>query len=287
VSRALELSLILGCLALGGCDGCGRDDAPRRSVKQVQQDECSTAADCDDGERCTENRCENGRCVAWPVPAETSCDNDTVCDGISRCDGKGRCVAGTPLAIDDGNACTLDRCDPVTGVIHEPVPVDDFDECTRDACDPVSGRITHESVTIDDGDDCTFDSCDPREGVKHQRPSSFHTCAAGCGPGFHAASRARNAQCGRDALQTFCAPACGSAFHSCDAACPAGYHASSRAANAQCGGADALQSFCQKNGGSSFYTCEERCPDGYRLQSAGPGARCGPAGATRKHCVAL
>ncbi|HSN91490.1 MAG TPA: hypothetical protein VLS93_09695, partial [Anaeromyxobacteraceae bacterium] len=45
-----------------------------------------------------------------------------------------------PHAIDDGDACTVDACDPATGAVtHDPVPVDDGVACTVDACDPVAG----------------------------------------------------------------------------------------------------------------------------------------------------
>jgi hypothetical protein len=291
VSRALLLLLLLSCVGLGGCDGCGcdRKSEPRPSARRVPTEQCTTAADCADDNPCTHDEaCEDGRCVASFVPAGTSCDDDDdVCNGVSTCDGQGRCAPGTPPIIDDGNPCTTDSCDPKKGAIHEPVPIDDGDECTRDACDPISGRITHDPVPIDDGDDCTFDSCDPREGVKHQKPAAFYTCEASCGPGFHASSRAPHAQCGVRGLQTYCSPACGNAFHSCNASCPPGYHAASRATNAQCGGRDTPQSFCQKSVGSSFYTCDERCPDGYRAQSSGPSGQCGSSTATRTLCLAL
>lgn len=183
------------------------------------------------------------------VPEGTSCDNQTVCDGVATCDGKGRCAPGPAPTIDDGNACTTDACDPVHGVTHQELPVDDFDACTVDACDPHTGHITHDSIDIDDGDDCTFDSCDPERGVQHQRPSSTYTCDKSCGPGFHAASRRPNRECGgQDALQTFCVPSCGSSFHSCDSACPPGYQKRSEAAGRHCGVPEAVSVFCVKDG---------------------------------------
>jgi hypothetical protein len=38
----------------------------------------------------------------------------------SLCDGAGTCTGGAPIPIDDGIACTLDTCDPVTGAKHRP-----------------------------------------------------------------------------------------------------------------------------------------------------------------------
>ncbi|MGZ6266312.1 MAG: hypothetical protein ACXWN4_05350, partial [Candidatus Limnocylindrales bacterium] len=42
--------------------------------------------------------------------------------------------------LGDNNACTTDRCDPVTGVVsHTPIALDDGDECTTDSCDVATG----------------------------------------------------------------------------------------------------------------------------------------------------
>jgi len=47
-------------------------------------------------------------------------------------------------ALDDGNGCTVDACDPATGMVsHTPVVVDDGIACTVDACDPATGAVTH------------------------------------------------------------------------------------------------------------------------------------------------
>lgn len=50
--------------------------------------------------------------------AGSACSDSNVCNGSETCDGAGTCSAGTPpLAIDDGNACTVDSCDSTTGAI--------------------------------------------------------------------------------------------------------------------------------------------------------------------------
>jgi glucose/arabinose dehydrogenase len=49
-----------------------------------------------------------------------------------------------PPFVGDGNACTVDACDPATGAIaHTPVPVDDGVACTTDTCNPATGAIAH------------------------------------------------------------------------------------------------------------------------------------------------
>ena len=48
------------------------------------------------------------------------------------------------VQVDDGNACTVDACNPATGAVsHAPVEIDDLVACTVDVCDPVTGLVTH------------------------------------------------------------------------------------------------------------------------------------------------
>jgi len=42
---------------------------------------------------------------------------------------------------DDGNACTVDYCDPVLGCMHDLIVCDDGNPCTTDYCDPVVGCV--------------------------------------------------------------------------------------------------------------------------------------------------
>ncbi len=244
MKRAVFVYAGLGLAALSGCDGCSRD---RRTNKSESRIECTVDKDCMDDNACTREECRAGTCATAFVDEGTNCDNANVCDGVSKCDAQGKCRTSPAPAIDDGNACTIDSCDPVRGVTHEAVAIDDFDECTRDACDPRSGSIVHDTVSIDDGDECTFDSCDPKEGVKHRQANAFHTCDKGCGEGFRAAARKPSPKCGsNEALETFCAPSCGKSFYSCDSGCPAGYEKRSATMNDVCGSKTSQQIFCVK-----------------------------------------
>lgn len=277
---AAKTSLLI-CLALlfgiSGCDGCRRGKANLRERRErADAPRCRQAADCGKSHACNFVDCVNEACVSLPAPAETSCDNATVCDGVARCDGKGGCVPGKAPAIDDGNACTTDACDPVKGVSHEPIVIDDGDVCTEDACDPRTGQITHTTAQVDDGNDCTLDTCDPKTGVAHEPSAAYHTCDGSCRAGFHPAARSASPACGSaEAVRTFCAPSCGSSFYACAGSCPAGYHAAALAMNPRCGRDAPAQAFCQKTDGSSFHTCDERCPTGYELRSQTQGGQCG------------
>jgi hypothetical protein len=72
-----------------------------------------------------------------------------------------RCTS--PLSCDDGNACTTDLCDAVTGACSHGVTVcDDLNTCTIDSCDPVVGCLFAPTGPdpCDDADLCTeTDTC--------------------------------------------------------------------------------------------------------------------------------
>ena len=107
-----------------------------------------------------------------PAPAGTPCPDANPCNGAETCDGAGVCIAGAPLALDDANPCTVDTCDPSTGVTHTPasagMPCADANPCNgSETCDGVGACALVLPPSIDDGDPCTFDACDPTLGITH------------------------------------------------------------------------------------------------------------------------
>lgn len=111
--------------------GCGSPEMPK---------------DCDDGNPCTIDTCEDGVCVYENAPEGTACGDASACNGAETCDGSGVCRAGTPEIIDDGEPCTLDLCDPVTGnVTHPPSPGCGSWDATASASAP-SPRTLHTAV---------------------------------------------------------------------------------------------------------------------------------------------
>lgn len=74
-----------------------------------------------DNNPCTTDTCDsNGNPVFTPVASGSSCEDGNFCNGSEVCNGSGACQPGTPPNTDDGNPCTVDSCDPVTGVHHQP-----------------------------------------------------------------------------------------------------------------------------------------------------------------------
>jgi len=118
-------------------DGSSADTNPQADADA--DGGCGEGDPCNDGDPCT--------------------DNDVCTAGV---------CAGTAKVCDDGNACTVDSCDPGTGqCTNEPaadgVACDDGDACTNgDAC--TTGACAGTAIECDDGEACTTDSCDPSTG---------------------------------------------------------------------------------------------------------------------------
>jgi len=183
---------------------------------------CSASGQClpsqpptlDDGNPCTVDSCDPTLGVTHhPSAVGSACGGQgNACEGIGECDGAGQCVGGQPAVIDDGNACTVDSCDPQLGPKHDPIEIpSDGDPCTVEACDPVhgltqalaepgtsclestsaceaaicdvGGACLKKSVPgFDDGDPCTNDVCDPKTfSVTHVPAAAGTACSTSPG----------------------------------------------------------------------------------------------------------
>ncbi len=122
--------------------------------------------DCDDGNPCTDDVCDNGTCVHTNNTAP--CSDGDACTTNDACSG-GACVGGPPPNCDDGNTCTNDWCNSTVGCVHSDNnnPCDDGDACTTgDACTD-GACVGGPPPDCDDGNACTDDSCDPAQGCQH------------------------------------------------------------------------------------------------------------------------
>ena len=105
--------------------------------------QAGTPVVCNDGNPCTADACDpsTGQCVSTPVDDGTSCSDGNACNGAETCQA-GTCVAGTPLACDDGNACTTDSCNPATGCVNTARDCSTGNVCLVGSCDSASGCLT-------------------------------------------------------------------------------------------------------------------------------------------------
>ncbi|NIN69009.1 MAG: hypothetical protein GTO63_30850 [Anaerolineae bacterium] len=108
-------------------------------IAPCEEPECTSDADCDDGDACT--------------------GDETCVDGT--------CQAGTPPDCNDDNACTDDSCDPASGCVNTPNtnPCDDGDACTEnDVCSGGECAGTDKDCSALD-DQCVVGVCDPASGT--------------------------------------------------------------------------------------------------------------------------
>ena len=139
------------CTIDGNCEGeANCSDSNPCTIDSCDElgDACSnviTAGEvCDDGNECTEvDSCNaQGECTGSPVANGTACGTGGGCIAGGTC-ANGTCVGGTPLpdetVCDDNNMCTdTDTC---TGGACGGYPANCFDgdPCTADGCDEVTG----------------------------------------------------------------------------------------------------------------------------------------------------
>jgi hypothetical protein len=102
---ALPISVILA--------GCSDSEVPHTTPTG-----CQTDSACSDANPCTFDICRAGVCSNDPAPVGVTCGSGAgsdKCAGGDACDGAGECKPSGPVVVDDGNACTVDACDPATG----------------------------------------------------------------------------------------------------------------------------------------------------------------------------
>ncbi|HEX2573498.1 MAG TPA: DUF11 domain-containing protein [Polyangia bacterium] len=164
----------------GTCRGCASGTPAGTSCDDrnlcTTGDQCSATGACggapvpvDDGNPCTVDACDPVRGITHAADVGAGCSDANVCTSGDRCNAAGQC-AGSPVAIDDGNPCTVDACDPAYGVTHTAAvgaACNDGNACTTgDRCD-AAAACGGTAVAVDDGNPCTADACDPVRGVSH------------------------------------------------------------------------------------------------------------------------
>jgi hypothetical protein len=166
-----------GCPCPNGQVKCGTDCIP--------EENCCTAADCDDLNPCTVDTCQGGTCVHTPVaPGQPGvCPSGQVC-----CSGACTTVAGfcPPEQTFADCECTCPgatKCGPECCVVGQEVCIDDP---TEDFCCPAALACENDTVCCDDGEACcvvsgsetcvdTATFCPPEQ--------TFSACACICDAG--------------------------------------------------------------------------------------------------------
>lgn len=143
------------------------------------------AVQCDDGLDCTtDNQCaSDGTCIHGIYDDGTPClDANSPPCSYGKC-SQGICKLPAKLC-DDGNPCTSDACNPVTGFCDFAPAVGacdvDGDPCTQDACanwQCVKGPVKD----CNDGNDCTDDKCGSDGKCASSAMTDGSVCASGVG----------------------------------------------------------------------------------------------------------
>ncbi len=134
--------------------GDGQNDA---AANPIEGRPCATDSDCETDTPCGVGVCLAGKCRLEPGPNGFVCDDNDICTHNDAC-FQGACI-GSPIPCSDGNACTLDACDPTAGCVHAPTnqSCSDGDPCTAYQC--TDGSCFAVGSACDDGNPCTQESC--------------------------------------------------------------------------------------------------------------------------------
>jgi len=136
---------------------------------------CAVDADCDDGDKCTMDRCVDGSCANHLLPPGFCCAGDGDCDDGVACTVD-QCLAGACWNLPEDSTCCTNAAD-----------CEDFDDCTADLC--VGSSCAHvfasdgaackceDFLDCDDGLPCTDQSCVEGACIYQASPAAAGCCA--------------------------------------------------------------------------------------------------------------
>ncbi len=141
-----------GCytISIPNCDdqiSCTRDTCMESPDGPLCTYEAKDTDTCDDGRRCTYDRCNpDSGCENVALPNGSSCDDGNHCNGFDTC-AEGICQPGVPPECDDDDPCTMTGCNPSRGCFG--MVAEDWSSCGEDlACFDGVCTAVHEA------DDC-------------------------------------------------------------------------------------------------------------------------------------
>jgi hypothetical protein len=173
-SRSLRASTTLAVLAVLACGTAGCDEPPAERPDAAAEVDawrpdagpprpdgavpCDDDEDCDDRIPCTRDVCDAiGFCRQSPDPA--MCDDGVFCNGVEVCDLRNGCSPGARITCNDGDVCTIDRCNEETDSCdHFPRDLDEDGDpdffCDGNDCDDRDPTRSSRAAEIcDDGAD--------------------------------------------------------------------------------------------------------------------------------------
>jgi hypothetical protein len=186
------------CAGDGGCIHTPADKACNDGNMCTLGDECVDGTctglggllNCNDDNPCTTDSCDP-LVGCLHTLNDAPCSDDDVCTIKDHCH-LGACISSGSLACGDGNPCTADSCNPLSGCEHVPQvgecndsnPCTEGDHCAagwctftqfavcddglvcngQEICDPKDGCVEGSPLLLDDANPCTFDFCDEAQG---------------------------------------------------------------------------------------------------------------------------
>jgi hypothetical protein len=124
------------------------------------------AADCDDGNLCTDDSCDSAL-GCQHTANDLECDDGDGCTLGDFC-ADGQCQKGpSSVQCDDSNPCTDEACDGLGGCTFQNNvnPCEDGNLCTfGDSCEMGECKAGNVTLPCDDSNPCTDDTCDPTQG---------------------------------------------------------------------------------------------------------------------------
>ena len=170
---------VLGCTKADDDGAPCNDDNPCTIGDLCQTAQClaGIAKPCTSTDECQTAKCDqvDGKCVFTDKQDGLPCNDATVCTSADVCDS-GAC-GGTIIVCDDGNPCSVDACDDVTGCTasHFTGSCSDGNACTVDDACKAGACAAGAALACDDNDGCTLDTCDPATGL------CANAAVVGCG----------------------------------------------------------------------------------------------------------
>jgi hypothetical protein len=162
---ALALLLANGCISGAPDAEPAPDEAVGVNRAALTGDPCRTAAECNDANPCTVDRCTRGRCEYANKADGVTCSDNNACTKSDVCQA-GVCLGGPMVPCAPPNQCqTANGCNPSTGkcvyfakrgaACDDGNPCTQGDQCTGAAAGVCKGVRRPKGSACDDGNSCT------------------------------------------------------------------------------------------------------------------------------------